>query len=493
MSSMRKPFCLGSAFFLLPLLSLVVSLAAKPLNILLIVSEDNGPEMSCYGEPFVKTPVLDKLAAEGVRFDRAYVPQAGCSQSRAAYLTGLYPHQNGQIGLATWKFRMYREDTPNMVTHLQKAGYRTGIIGKLHVNPASAFPFGFKAIAEANFSRKKLSRYAEAAERFFKAGKEPFFLSINYPDAHRPFIKSKEGLPSQPLTADQVKTMAYIGLESEGLRQQVADYYNCMARLDALVGDLLAKLQASGKYDNTLIVYLGDHGADLIRGKRTCYEGGVRVPFIVRWPKGKPSQVRRELVSTLDLFPTFLEVSEAKPVPGLPGRSLLPLLRGEKPKWRPYMPTEYHLHSAHNYYPQRAIRNERYKLIQNLQPGEVDPGYEFTVKRFFGQQVLAALPKAPKKVQAAYALMKRPPEYQLYDLKEDPYEFVNLAEDPDHRQALDELSAELTRWRKDTRDPLLNQENVIRLKAEIDGIRQGNDFSKSKIGQWKYPEYFFKK
>ncbi|MDP7106382.1 MAG: sulfatase-like hydrolase/transferase, partial [Roseibacillus sp.] len=79
------------------------------------VSEDNGPELGCYGEPFVQTPVLDALAAKGVLFQRAYVPQAGCSQSRAALLTGLYPHQNGQIGLATWKFRLYREDTPNVV------------------------------------------------------------------------------------------------------------------------------------------------------------------------------------------------------------------------------------------------------------------------------------------------------------------------------------------------------------------------------------------
>ena len=475
--------------FLLP----ATSLAAKPPNILLIVSEDNGPEMSCYGEPSVKTPVLDRLAAEGIRFDRAYVPQAGCSQSRAAYLTGLYPHQNGQIGLATWKFRMYREDTPNMVTSLKRAGYRTGIIGKLHVNPASAFPFDFKAVTESNFSRKKLSRYAEQAGRFFKEAKKPFFLSINYPDAHRPFIKSKQGLPADPLTADQVKTMAYIGLESEGLRQQVADYYNCMARLDVMVGELLAKLKASGKYDDTLIVYMGDHGADLIRGKRTCYEGGVRVPLIIRLPKGKAGQERRELVSSLDLFPTFLEMSGAEPVPDLPGSSLLPLLRGEQPKWRQYMPTEFHLHSAHNYYPQRAIRNDRYKLIENLQPGEVDPGYEFTVKRFFGQQVLAALPKAPKTVQAAYALMKRPPKYRLYDLQMDPYEFVNLADDPDYRKILDELSTELTRWRRATNDPLLNQENVKCLNAEIDGIRQGNDFNKAKIGQWKYPEYFFKK
>ena len=93
-------------FCLQAFLCFASGLVAQSPNILLIVSEDNGPELSCYGEPSVKTPVLDKLAAEGVRFDRAYVPQAGCSQSRAAYLTGLYPHQNGQIGLATWKFRM---------------------------------------------------------------------------------------------------------------------------------------------------------------------------------------------------------------------------------------------------------------------------------------------------------------------------------------------------------------------------------------------------
>ena len=157
------------------------------------------------------------------------------------------------------------------------------------------------------------------------------------------------------------------------------------------------------------------------------------------------------------------------------------------------MPTEYHLHSAHNYYPQRAIRNDRYKLIENLQPDEEDPGYAFTINRFFGQQVLAALPKAPKKVQAAYALMQRPPKYQLYDLQKDPYEFINLADDPAYRSARHELSTELTRWRRVTHDPLLNQVNLSRLKAEIDTIRQGNDFNKAKIGQWKYPEYFFKK
>src|SRR5690606_21480589 len=131
-------------------------------NILFIVSEDNGPELSCYGAP-VSTPYLDNLAKEGVLFENAYVPQAGCSPSRAAFLTGLYPHQNGQIGLATWKYHMYDKDIPNLVNHLKMGGYRTGMLGKLHINPKEAFDFDWWEITGANFQRKDLDRYADLA------------------------------------------------------------------------------------------------------------------------------------------------------------------------------------------------------------------------------------------------------------------------------------------------------------------------------------------
>ena len=118
---------------------------AKTPNILLIVSEDNGPEIGSYGTE-IETPNLDELAASGTLFENAYVPQAGCSQSRAAFLTGLYPHQNGQIGLATWNYEMFSEKIPNIINSLSEGGYRTGIIGKLHVKPKSAFKFDFQAI-----------------------------------------------------------------------------------------------------------------------------------------------------------------------------------------------------------------------------------------------------------------------------------------------------------------------------------------------------------
>ena len=477
--------------------SLFVALVCSPAysapdhrpNILLIVSEDNGPELASYGEPYVSTPHLDALAASGVRFEYAYVPQAGCSQSRAAFLTGSYPHQNGQIGLATWRYRMYRDDTPNIVRSLKKAGYRTGIIGKLHVNPEADFPFDFIRIHNANFKRKDLPAYAAAAGEFIRESDQPFFLSVNYPDAHRPFLPQVDKLPAHPLTAADVKPLLYMGLDSAVLRRDTANYYNSMSRLDSLIGDLLAVLRESGKSDNTLIVYFGDHGADLFRGKRTCYEGGVRIPLIVQWPgHQKAGQVRKELVSTIDLAPTFLEAAGAEPIRGLPGRSLAPLIAGETVAWRKYLFTEFHLHSNHNYFPQRAVRDERYKLIRNLMPGEVNPGYAFTIDKFYSREEMEeALRRAPEQVRRAYALMRKPPEFELYDLERDPFEFHNLAGDTEHQATLRELQSVLLAWRRRTEDPFLDPANVARLKAEIEATFKNGKYEKPR--SWKYPEY----
>ncbi len=465
-----------------------ISRAADRPNILLIVSEDNGPEIGTYGDPYARTPNLDKLAADGVRFDRAFVPQAGCSPSRASFLTGLYVHQHGQLGLATWGFRMYRKDTPNVVRSLKEAGYRTGIIGKIHVNPESAFPFDFKAIPTANFQRKNLADYAKRAESFFGASDRPFFLSVNYPDAHRPWLRQAEGLPEKPLEPPDVEPLSYLRLRGTKLRQLTAGYYNSMERLDVLVGDLLGALDRSGKAADTLVVYIGDHGADFIRGKRTCYEGGLRIPLIARWPgRAKAGQERNELVSTIDLTPTFLAAAEAKPPAGLPGVSLIELLEGKAPDWRRYLFAEFHAHAAKpNFYPQRSVRNDRYKLIENLMPGEINPGYEFTLRHLEGN-LTEAIESASAEVRKSYRLMERPPRFEFYDLKTDPFEFRNLADDPARADVLRELQRELARWRKETNDPLLDARNLQRFKAEA----QIDSKSGARERGWEYPNYFF--
>ena len=458
-------------------------------NILLIVSEDNGPEIGAYGTPYVSTPHLDALADSGVRFQNAYVPQAGCSQSRAAFLTGLYPHQNGQIGLATWKFGLYRSDTPNIVRSLKQVGYRTGIIGKLHVNPPEAFPFDFAKIPSANFQRERMERYASFAAEFIGQAEQPFFLSVNYPDAHRPFLPQVDGIPERPLQAADVEPLEYMQLDSQVLRKDTADYYNSMSRLDRLVGDLLQALADSGKSQDTLVVYLGDHGADLLRGKRTSYEGGVRIPLIIRWPSlQQGGQVREELVSTLDLMPTFLEAAAAGEVEGLAGHSLNPLVAGQSPPWREYLFTEYHLHSNHNYFPQRTVRDKRYKLIRNLMPNTVNPGHAFTIDKFVGDaELLQALERAPERVRTAYQAMARPPEYELYDLAADPYEFSNIASDPAHQDAFERLKARLQQWRVQTNDPFLDPANTARLKAEIESTLKNGQYERPE--GWNYNAY----
>lgn len=466
-------------------------------NILLIVSEDNGPELGCYGDRYARTPHLDRLAGEGIRFNRAFVPQAGCSQSRASFLTGLYPHQHGQIGLATWGFRMYRADTPNLPRSLKEVGYRTGIIGKLHINPASAFPFDMHEITSANFQRAGLSDYARHAKEFISGGEEPFFLSVNYPEAHRPWITQVDGLPEDPQTKGDVQVMDYMGIDSPEFREMVADHYNCMSRLDSLVGDLLHVLDRSRKADNTIVIYIGDHGADMLRGKRTCYEGGLRIPMLMRWPGHIVPQVRNELVSTLDLMPTLLNASEADDVPGLPGAKLQPLFQPRSAKWRTHYYAEYHTHAAApNYFPQRSVRSDRYKLIESLLPDTIHPDYDITIEKlqvsnrgqdYGGDLDLNAVIAASRpEVRAAYALMRQPPRYQLYDLQEDPHEFRNLAENPDYAKVRADLQERLNRWRRETNDPLLDPKKLCRLTKEVRSVKEK---SAGKRHTWKYPEY----
>lgn len=434
-------------------------------NILFIVSEDNGPELSCYGAP-APTPILDALAKEGVLFDKAFVTQAGCSPSRASFLTGLYPHQNGQVGLSTWKYSMYNPSTPNLVNSLKNVGYRTGIIGKIHVNPESAFSFDFHQINGSNFKRTDLGRYAEYAEQFISAGDEPFYLQVNYPDAHDPFLPQVDGLPQTVLTGKDVGTLPYHGVTSNELKQLTADYYNSIMRLDALIGDLLNVLKASGKYDNTMVIYIGDHGADMLRGKRTMYEGGTRIPLIVAWPKHvEGGRVYKHLVSTIDLYPTFMAVSGSSIPAHLPGASLLNVLTGDDAPVREFLFTEYNVHSNHNPYPQRAVRNARYKLIHNLLRGQENPGYAFTNGRFLSAD--SAIAAATPAVRRAYHRMATPPKYELYDLESDPYEWNNLFGNPDYGAISNRLRVTLEEWQRETGDPMISVQVAQRFFDEV--------------------------
>ena len=166
-------------------------------NILLIVSEDNSQDLGCYGNSIVHTPNLDRLAKNGVRFTNAYATTSVCSPSRSSMLTGLYAHQNGQLGWASHNYTLF-DSIKVLPQYLEEVGYRTGIIGKIHVNPDERFNFDFRAIPGSNFQKRNLSEYALNAKKFVEENDsdEPYFLMVNFPDAHLPFQNDVEGLPT---------------------------------------------------------------------------------------------------------------------------------------------------------------------------------------------------------------------------------------------------------------------------------------------------------
>ena len=186
--------------------------------------------------------------------------------------------------------------------------------------------------------------------------------------------------------------------------------------------------------------------------------------MIISWPKAKKNQRREELVSTLDLFPTICEIAGLKVPNSLMGQSLKNIIHGKKPEWRRTMFTGYHVHSNHNPWPQRAVRDERYKLIFNPLSGEVNPGYEFTMsKKFMETTESELMESASDQVRAAYEISKKPPRFELYDLQKDPYEFNNLVNEPEHSGELKRLRSLLMHWQKESRDPFLYPETPEKL------------------------------
>lgn len=468
------------------------------MNILLITSEDNGPHFGCYGDPFARTPHIDRLASAGTRFTNAYVTQAVCSPGRASILTGLYPHQNGQIGLSTHAFRMYR-DFPSIPSLLKQAGYRTGRIGKLHVEPKSACPFDFSWKTEAwRFKQRETDKAIEQADAFFTADEQPFFLMMNFVDAHLPWLDEQYGYPEELLTADDVEVPPGVGCTSDRLRAHTASYYNCINRLDDGIGLLLDALERSGKADDTLVVYITDHGPQFSRGKCCINELALRAPLLLRWPGVSTSgTVRHELVSQIDILPTVLDAAGIDPPPGLPGASLRPLAgHGAAPDWRQELfaewTTSHPFPEPGLFNPQRCVRDQRFKLILNLLPDRANP-----VERYYTEQAMVEtgctqeeIDAAPIAVQDAYDRWRHQPPVELYDLQADPWEYVNLADNPAYSRHRDRLLQVLDRWQVETHDALADPRCLERFTLEHEAATKLQGGHKQDDFRWGYLDYF---
>ena len=478
-------FVAGMLFF--PLFTAAAQKPTQRRNVVLFVVDDMGFQAGCFGNTVIKTPNVDRLAKAGTRFTRAYATTASCSASRSVLLTGLYNHATGHYGHAHGynHFSTY-ESVQTLPAILEEAGYRTCSIGKYHLAPRYVYKFQDYRNDGVQGNRNSV-RMAQNARQWLKeVGNAPFFLYFCTSDPHRgsgPGGFSNHN--DKPNYYPGVKRIRYKPEDvvvppwlpdTRECRQELAEYYQAISRLDQGLGLLIDTLQELGKWEDTLFIFLSDNGPPFPGAKTTLYEPGARLPLIVRNPNQKRKGGTCDAkVCWADITPTILDFCRVKPKPAPPvrprenigrrvtsgrgkkqpyrfhGRSFLSVIGEEHPQGWDEVYLSHTFHEITMYYPMRVVISGKYKYIINIAhqlpyPFASDlyasPTWQSVLKndlRMYGKRTV-------------YAYLHRPRD-ELYDLEADPHEVKNLAPDPKYRARLLELQKKVKAWQKRTKDP----------------------------------------
>jgi N-sulfoglucosamine sulfohydrolase len=438
---------------------LVVSIASAAdrtggqKNVLLLIADDMGLDGACFGNDSVKTPNLDKLSAESTRFANAFATVSSCSPSRAVILTGLYTHQNGQYGLAHAAHnQVTRPEVQSLPKLLGERGYRTAIVGKNHVNPASVY--NYQVELKPQGKPRNVAAVARAAGEFMSAKDErPFFLLVGFHDPHRAgksFANDAQyvGVPAVHHAPAAMRVPAHLPDEA-AVRADLADYADAVARCDFGVGAVLDELAKAGHRDDTLVIFISDNGIPFPGAKTNLYDAGIHLPLLLRVPGAKAGVVSKAMVSFVDVAPTILDFTGAVAPKNLPGKSLLPIVAQDDAPDRDVVFASHVFHEITMYYPMRAIRTRTHKLIWNLaSPLE----YPIAADIFGSPSWQAILRSGAMGGRTRDGYLHRP-EFELYDLANDPNELKNLAADPAQAATLADLKARLTKMMQRTNDP----------------------------------------
>ena len=447
--------------------SAVDALAASK-NVVLIVADDLGCDLGCSGNRVIKTPNLDRLASDGTLFTHAFCTTASCSPSRSVILSGMYNHANGQYGLqhASHHFSSF-DRLKTLSGRLSDAGYRTARVGKFHVAPEETYPFDEALSGDA----RNGVAMAEACRGVIGADdKRPFFLYFCTTDPHRsgkfgspphkPNLFGNEG--NHPGVDEQTYDPATVIVppflpDTPTCRAELAQYYQAVSRFDQGVGRLVQIIKDAGHWDDTLVIFISDNGIPFPGAKTTTYEPGLRLPCMVRNPYVSQRGIRSEaMVSWVDIAPTILEFAGAPAKGALHGRSFLGVLGQERPSGWDEVFASHTFHEVTMYYPVRVVHGRRWKLSWNLAHPLPFP---FASDLYGSATWQEALSKGRDSVygkRTVEAYTHRP-QFELYDLEQDPDELVNLANDPKHASTLEELKAKIKQMQTRTKDPWLHK------------------------------------
>lgn len=459
-----------------PLLSLLLSSClfsaayAAPPNIVFITADDmNHDSAGCSGCPIRDlTPNIDRLAAEGMRFEYAYSTVAVCQPVREIMHTGLYPHRNGAMG-----FLPLKPEVRTLNQQLHDAGYLISMIGKRpHYQPEEKFCVDYSPplLVKKNGVRLQVPRSPSQLHRMTKEflkmaadqGK-PFFHHVNCTDPHREFIGTNGPddlahgeAPSRWVKPEEINNVPGFLEDLPEVREEMARYYTSVRRLDDCIGQVLKAVDESGQRDNTIVMfYGGDHGMSVPFAKSNDYENSSRGALILRWPGViKPGTVDTgHMVSTIDFTPTLLDAASLPMIPGMDGRSFLPALKGEKMSGWDRVFTFYNQSSGKEWLLMRCIRTKDRSYIWNAW---ADGKTEYHAENMAGltwKAMVKAAETDPRIKERVEFYLRRVPE-EFYDLTDDRTERNNLIADPARQKEIEAMRAGLLALLQRTGDPL---------------------------------------
>lgn len=422
-------------------------------NIVLIIADDvSWNDIGPYGNPSIRTPNLDKLAADGMLFTEAFLSTSSCSPSRTSIISGLYPH-NTDAEQLSWPLP---EDKKTFVEELKKSGYWTGLAGKFHMGDAVLNDFD--VVHEMQWMDapigldRRLVGDGSGCDEWIKLLNErpknkPFFTWLASFDAHRPYYP---GTIDKPYLPEEVRIPPYIP-ETDSVKKDFALYYEEITRMDEYIGKVVAELEAQGVSENTMIVFISDNGRAFPRDKTTLYDGGIKTPWIVKWPsKVKKGSINNQLISSVDIAPTFMKVAGLEPLEEFDGLNFLPLLTDVKKQIRTEIYAEDHFHDFEDY--TRAVRTKDFKYIKNYYPDLPNTPSADIVRDLSWQSMKSEKSKGTLNNAQLWCFLSPRPEEELYNIALDPNELNNLASNTEYMETLQDMRTRLETIRKKTAD-----------------------------------------
>lgn len=453
------------SFFLLALSTCLLS--AKPNLLIITVDDMSADSVGAFGCKLADTtPHIDKLAARSMRFNHAHVVVGNCMPSRNVMWSGKYPHNNGIEG-----FKAIPKETkryPILGDLVKEGGWFTGIYHKVeHSTPYAPFPWDVVLSAGRQSDTKNPKSYGSATREGIAAAKQagkPFCLMLNIADPHKPFYSEgkKKGesandpnVPSRVFTAEEVPVPGFLP-DDPVVRKELALYYSTVRRADDAAGEILAALRESGQEDNTIILFLSDHGMPLPFAKTQLYHHSSRTPLMVRWPGITKDGAMDDahMISTVDLLPTLLDMLGIAQPAGFDGSSFAPVLKGETQPQRTMVFKEHNENSGGQNTPMRAVQTKDWLYIFSPWSNgtRIMTGATNGTATCRQMRVLA---KTDEQVAARIDLFDiRLPE-EAYEVRYDPDALTNLIDKPDNATQVAELEKALEDWMVRTADPLL--------------------------------------